>query len=127
MKSEQKTDSTMEKYTINRTGLPPIVFTGEQIASADNAIGHNGHANRWVEVKIYRSKSGKYVTSFCAFSQWDGESDHRTAASFATAAEVIEWLRIEDDGRLGAVPQEAVEKAAKVDPAFAAAWVEEVD
>ena len=124
MKSEQKTDSTMEKHTINRTGLPPIVFTGEQIASADNAIGHNGHANRWFEVRIYRTKGGRYVASFGRFTQWQGESNHCTAASFVTAAEVIEWLWMKD---AGAVSQEAVEKAAKVDPAFAAAWVEEVE
>ncbi len=118
----------MEKHTINRDGLPPIAFTGEQIASANNAMGRNGHANRWFAVRIYRTKGGRYVASFGSFTQWQGESDHCTAASFDTAAEVIEWLRLkDDDGLLGAISQKAVEEAAKADPGFAAAWVEEVD
>ena len=116
----------MEKLIIKRDGLPPIAFTGEQIASANNAIGHNGHANRWTTVTIYRTKGGKFIASLSRRSQWQGEAGSDAAASFATAGEVIEWLK-EGESELGAVSQEAVEEAASVAPEFAAAWVEEVE
>lgn len=117
----------MDKHTIKRDGLPPLAFTGEIIATADNKIGTDGnHANRWTRVRIYRTKAGKFVASVTRFTQWQGESDHYEAASFATPAEVIEYLKGDND-RLGSVSQEAVEDAAKVEPAFAAVWVEEVE
>lgn len=119
----------MDKIIIKRDGLPPISFTGELIASADNVIANGGNgnrANRWTEVDIYRTKGAKYVVSIRRRTIWQGENDRATAGSFNDAASAIEFLK-EDRDDLGAVSQEAVEKATKVDPAFAAAWVEEVE
>jgi EXLDI family protein len=116
----------MEKYTIKRDGLPPLAFTGEQIASASNRIRGGNDSTRWTEVKLYRTQAGKYVALVERVTQWQGESDHRTATSKATAAEVIEWLK-EGEIQLGSVSQDVIEQAAQVDPAFAAAWVEEVE
>ena len=111
---------------IKRDGLPPIAFTGEEIASASNEITGNGRANRWTSVKVYRTKGGKFIAALSRLTCWQGESDRHSAASFATAGEIITWLR-EGESELGSVSQEAVEKATKVEPAFAAAWVEEVE
>lgn len=117
----------MQKHTIKRDGLPPIAFTGEQIASADNRITDNGNrANRWTEVAIYKTKGGNYVARVSRFTCWQGESDRHEAEAEETAEKILNWLR-DDEGKLGAVSQEAVEKAAKVDPAFAQAWVERVE
>ena len=117
----------MEKFNIKRDGLPPIAFTGELIASADNRVGNDGNrANRWTEVSIYRTKGGKFIAALTRLTCWQGESDRRAAASFDTAPEIIDWLK-EGESELGAVSQEAVETAAKVAPEFAAAWVEEVE
>ena len=116
----------MEKFSIKRDGLPPIAFTGEEIASASNEINSNGRANRWTSVKIYRTKRGKFIATLSRFTCWQGESDRHAAVSFETAAEIIDWLK-EGEPELGSVSQEAVEKAAKAAPEFAAAWVEEVE
>ena len=117
----------MEKIIIKRDGLPPIAFTGEQIASADNRVGNDGNrANRWTEVSIYRTKGGKFIAALTRLTCWQGESDRRAAASFDTAPEIIDWLK-EGEAELGAVSQKAVEKATKVEPAFASAWMEEVE
>ena len=118
----------MVKHTIERSGLPPIVFYGKEIASASNCYGPNGHRSRWFRVKIYRTKGGRYVASFNHYTQWQGESDHLTADSFGSAGEVIDWLRLkDDDGLLGEVGQEAVEEAVENDLGFAAVWVETVE
>ena len=127
VRPEVQTEHThnMEKLIIKRDGLPPIAFTGEEIASASNEINSNGRANRWTVVKIYRSKGGKFIATLARITCWQGESDRHAAASFATAAQVIDWLK-EGEAELGSVSQEAVEEAASVAPEFAAAWVEEV-
>jgi len=116
----------MEKVIIKRDGLPPISFTGESIGYSDNSVVGGNRANRWTAIEIYRTKGGKYVASIKRRTCWQGEADHDKAGSFATAAEVIDFLK-QDDGELGSVGQEAVEKAVKADPAFAAVWVEEVE
>ena len=78
----------MEKLIIKRDGLPPIAFTGEQIASADNRVGNDGNrANRWTEVAIYRTKGGKFIAALTRLTCWQGESDRHAAASFSSAAE----------------------------------------
>jgi hypothetical protein len=118
---------TMQKHTIKRDGDRPIVFTGELIGKGDNQVGSDGNrANRWTEVAIYRTKGRRYVAELTRHTCWQGESDRRSAGSFATAGELIEWLK-EGEDSLGSVSQEAVEDAAKNDDGFAAEWVEEVE
>lgn len=112
----------MDKHVIKRDGLPPIAFTGDLIGSTTR--GRND--SRWTEVKIYRTQAGRFVAQISRLTCWQGENDHRAAASFATAAKLIEWLK-EGSETLGAKSQEAVEDAAKTEPAFATAWVEEVE
>jgi len=116
----------MDKHIIKRDGLPPIAFTGEEIASASNHSHQGSAQNRWTEVSIYRTKGGRFIAKVSRITCWQGESDQTTATSCATAEGVIEWLK-EGQDELGSVSQEAVEKAAKVEPAFAAAWVEVVE
>lgn len=116
----------MDKHTIKRDGLPPIAFTGELVGSGSNEIQGGNRANRWTRVEIYRTQGGRYVAAVNRFTIWEGESDHFTATSKPTAGEIVEWLK-GDEETLGRVSQEAVEKAVRVDPTFAAAWVESVD
>ena len=116
----------MEKFTIKRDGLPPIAFNGEVLAKADNTTQNGNRANRWIEVTIFRTQGGKYVASLDRYTRSEGESDRRAAVSRENAAGIIEWLK-EDGDELGSVSQEAVEMAAKADPAFSAAWVEVVE
>lgn len=118
----------MEKHQIKRDGLPPIAFIGECIGSGSNKIQGGNRANRWTEVDIYRTKGGRFVGAVRRRTCWQGESDHDSAGSFATAPDVIGWLRGDNGGdELGAVSQEAVEKAVENDPAFAVAWIETVE
>lgn len=113
----------MEVITITRTGEPPLRFTGVEIGSGDNATG----TGRSVQVRIYRTKGGKYVARVYYSTCWQGEHDTCNAKSFATPAELIEWLRADNDGSLGRTSQESCEEAAKNDEAFGKAFVEEVE
>ena len=116
----------MKSIEIRRTGLPPIKFTGEDIGSGSTrSVSGEGH-NRWTDVRIYRSKGGRFIAEVNRITRWQGESDHHSAVSKATAKEIVEWLAGED-GTLGRASQEAVEEAAKKEPAFAEAWAENVE
>ena len=117
------THTDMNKITIKRDGLPPIVFTGERIAVGSNR-DHN--STRWTTVEIYRTQGERYIARIERCSLWEGERTRRTASSFPAPAELIEWLG-EGEQALGEASQRAVEAAAAADPKFAAAWVEEVE
>jgi hypothetical protein len=115
-----------EGITLNRTGNPPIRFTGSLIGYADNEFVGGNRANRWSQVTIYRTKGGNYVAYVSAFTCWQGESDYFKGESFANASEVIEYLKDHAD-RLGKVSQEAIEGACENDIEFKLAFVQEVE
>jgi len=115
-----------QPITITRDGQPPLKFSGQEITSASNSVAHGQQQNRWTEVSIYRTRGGKIVLKVTHRTIWQGESNHTLATSVATAAEAIEWLKL-DDGRIGGVAQEALHNASKSDPEFAAAYAENVE
>ena len=117
----------IKDITITRTGEPPLRFAGFEIGSGDTKIDGGNRANRWTEVTIYITKGGKYVAHVGHRTCWQGEHDTDNARSFATPVELVEWLKNDNDGRLGRASQEACEEAAKNDEAFGKAFVEEVD
>lgn len=120
-------DTEMKSVTITRTGEPPLRFTGVEIGSGDTRIEGGNRANRWTEVTIYRTKGGKLIAHVGYRTCWQGEHDTDNAKSFETPAELVEWLKDDNDGRLGRASQEACEDAAKNDEAFGKAFVEEVE
>ncbi len=124
VRPEVQTEHTnnMEKFTIKRDGLPPLVFTGEEIGNGSGATS----TGRSTSIRIYRTKGGRFIGVIHRRTQWDKESDSIDAESFTTAAEVITYLKQGND-ELGALSQEAVEDAAKVSPEFAEEWIELVE
>lgn len=120
-------ETTTETTTLQRDGKAPLRFKGTLLAKADNRSHEGDRQNRWTELTLYKTAGGKYVIRRTNRSQWSGESDRTQAEALATAPEVIEWLRGDNDGYLGSVSQELLDKATKVEPAFAAAYVEEVE
>lgn len=115
--------NTNETQTLNRTGQPPLRFTGTLIAS-ENGRGTND--TRWSIVSLYRTKGGKIIVYVESITQWQGESSYYKGRSVTTAQEAIDYLK-DDEGHIGRTSQRAIEKAVDVDPEFAAAWVESVD
>ena len=75
----------MEQFTIHRDDCPHISFTGELIAEAETSpetarSDYSGSTGRWQELKLYRTKGGKYICSRKDGSQWQGEHDRHEAA-----------------------------------------------
>ena len=115
----------MKIETVTRTGHPPLRFTPVSTWTASNEIQGGNRANRWTQVTIWKTSTGKYVARVSRFTCWQGENDSHDAEAFQTPTEVIEYLK-GDEGHLGRVSQEAIEDACKEDPEFAKAFVVEV-
>ena len=120
-------DSEMKPIQITRTGEPPLRFTGTKIGSGSTRTNRGEGQNRWTTVTIYRTKGGKLIAHIGYRTCWQGEHDTDNAKSFTTPAELVEWLKDDNDGRLGRASQEACEEAAKNDAEFGKAFVEEVE
>ena len=117
----------MKVITLERTGLPPIRFTGIEVGSGSTRTVSGEGQNRWTTVCIYRSKGGKWLAHVRRMTCWEGEQCSYSATSAATPAELIAWLSNDNDGHLGRASQEACEEAAKNDAEFGKAFVEEVE
>lgn len=82
----------MDEIKLTRTGKPPLAFTGEPVAESSSKQ-HNGPLqNRWHEVAIYRTESGRFVASVTFRSIWQGEHANYTAEHAATPAELVAVL-----------------------------------
>jgi hypothetical protein len=87
----------VSNYTLQRTGLPPLKFEGELIASASSHIRVNGGPleNRWHEIELYKTAGGKWVWQVAFRTCWQGEHDHYRAEVVASDQVVINDLTIE--------------------------------
>lgn len=83
----------VETITLPRTGDRPLQFEGEEIASADSRMISGKQANRWHELALYSTESGKYVISVGYRTQWQGELGNDTAIICASPEAVTEELR----------------------------------
>jgi EXLDI family protein len=114
-------------YKIRRDGERALAFTGRIIGQADDK---NHNSTRWTNVTLYRTASGRVVVKVEDRTQWQGESDHVRADSFATASGAISYLRNSGDydieGYLSPEAQEAIEDAVKNDEEFASAFTETI-
>lgn len=91
--------------TVTRTGAPPLVFEGEEVASSDSrqVDGSGYRKNRWHEVQVWRTAGGNFVASIRYRTCWQGEEDLSWAKSAGSASEISVWLRAFDatEGVLG--------------------------
>lgn len=83
-------DPIMETITIERDSEPDLRFTGECIASATSKDPYKG--GRWTNLRLYRTKGGKYICEQEGVTQYQGERDRRSGAVCTTEAEVIAFF-----------------------------------
>jgi hypothetical protein len=87
----------MKEHTIKRDNERDLVFTGEQIASVSStpnnaSSSYSGSTGRWTELRLYRTKGGKYVCQSIGRTQWEGEHDRHGAVVCETAEAVCEFF-----------------------------------
>jgi len=87
----------MKEHTIKRDNAPDLKFTGEQIASVSSSpdtarSDYSGSTGRWTELRLYRTKGGKFICESIGRTQWQGEHDRHAAAVCETAEAVCEFF-----------------------------------
>lgn len=86
----------MSAYTLHRTGDRSLTFEGAELASADTRQHQGPCQNRWWEIALYRSESGKYVIATGYRTQWQGEHETDTVHIADTAEAAADLLRGHD-------------------------------
>jgi hypothetical protein len=81
------------EITLDRTGLPPLRFRGEEVARVEGRWSRGRETNRWHEVAVYRTEGGRHVVAIGYRTLWQGELDHDHVTHAAAPAAVIEALQ----------------------------------
>lgn len=63
----------MPRHTFTRTGDLPVSFSGELIARASTFRNQGPGNNRWHDLELYRTDSGRLVARVVYDSSWQGE------------------------------------------------------
>ncbi len=118
----------MENYIVKRDGQRDLKFTGEIIGAASSRWLAGKEQNRWTEVKIYKTQSGKFVVETINYTQWQGELNNYRAEICDNPLQAMEELSYTEDGSFyfSGVGKEALEEAIKEVPELAAALYEEI-
>lgn len=124
----------MTRYRLRRTGAVDVEFDGELLA---NQTSHREGATRWMEVRIYRTTTGKYVVEEAGTKERD-DDDGRSVVTVVTdpfeiRAALTKRGTAKDPARAGQeveyltnVALNALEEAGEKDPAIDAATVETI-
>jgi len=81
------------KHTLTRTGNRPLSFDGEMLASTNTQTANGAGENRWWDIAIYRTESGKYVLAIGYNTRWQGEHERQDAYICANVNDAAETLR----------------------------------
>ena len=88
-----------------RDGQKDIKLRGVELSEVSSKW-HRGEAqNRWTEISLYKSCSGKLVAYVCGRTQWQGEQDRHAVHVCETQEELI------NDLGTGWLAKEAYEEA----------------
>lgn len=66
----------MTTYTIKRTGLAPLTFKGDRLASVSGQYLFGRENNRWWELEVYRASNDEFVLRVSYLTIWQGELPH---------------------------------------------------
>jgi hypothetical protein len=83
-------DETYEKIIVERDDEADLVFTGVQIAHADD--DPMNQQSRWTELTLYQAENGKYICQKAHKTRWQGEHDSYEAIVCDTYNDIIEYF-----------------------------------
>ena len=117
---------TMTTYTITRSGLRDLTFSGEILASASDRRLAGKDKTRWRELTLYKLEIGGYLLQSEYLSLWQGEFGSTKASVCQDALGVLETLE-NIDGGLSDLSKELLMEAARKDASFENIWVEQLE
>jgi hypothetical protein len=109
----------MTRFRLERNGTIDLEFDGELLADVSSRLED---ARRWLEVRIYKTASGKYVTELVGETTVPGEGTRRTVRVIDKPEDLHEGLtRDPGDGRQPFITKtalDALDDAARKDPSI---------
>jgi hypothetical protein len=115
-----------ETFTLKNDGGRNVRFTGEEIACASGKWAAGREQNRYTRLTLFRTDGGKYVLYDEYITQWQGEFCSDKVFILDSAAAIYDHL-LGEDGSLGRLDKELLEKAAKNDDALKELLVENIE
>ena len=92
----------MSRHKIQRTGQAALVFEGAQLAEA-SGLRHGGRdCNRWYDLAVYRTDSGRIVVTASYETRWEGEDSQHVAEvveDVGQVADALAALKVDLDSR----------------------------
>lgn len=85
-------DSDMETITLDRDQAPDVRFTGEKVAHVSSFRQSGPGSQRWTELNLYKTKSGKWVCQEVGMSLWVGEETRYSVHIAETDKELVDSL-----------------------------------
>lgn len=79
----------MTEIKLYRSGKRPIVFIGEEIASAST---RELDSTRWVNASVYQSENGNIILGVAQITCWHGERDRFEAESFSCVEGAVSYI-----------------------------------
>ena len=105
-------------YRVKRDGEKDLKFSGELIAEASDHSHQGSRQNRWTEMRLYKTTSGKFVLVEEHITCWQGESNTITALVLESEEAVVDAIEMgheemgfEEGGRISDVAKELLEDA----------------
>lgn len=120
-------DDKNQVITLDSTNGKAVRFSGRWLASVDSKWINGQEQNRWTHLAVYRTKAGKYVLWIEHNTQWQGEESTAIAHVCDSPEAIYSALLGEDDVNLGRLETELLHEVLKVDPAFEAVIIEDVE
>jgi hypothetical protein len=77
------------EHIIPRTGRPELTFTGRLVAQS---VQKEGVSNRWHNIRVFKTHSGKYVAWIAYRTRWNGERCVSCAQACDTIAALVAFL-----------------------------------
>lgn len=114
----------MPAFRIQRDGDLDLSFEGELLV--DMHSRDVPEMERWTEIRIYRSASGKYVTEMIGRSVVPGERDRVDVRVHSHPGDVPDGLRRQPKNYLTKMALDALDLAAEKDPTLRGIVVEEI-
>ena len=69
-------EKTNKPMVLERTGKSDLSFKGRELAASTS--NPDGIKNRWTELKVFKTVSGRYITQILGFSNIKGEVTRST-------------------------------------------------
>lgn len=89
---DSDTASNDAEFRLDRTGDRPVAFSGRRLASIAGNTHVGREVNRWYDIDMYQTASGKFIANVRFETQWRGEPPHSEVFVADNATAVSDWL-----------------------------------